>query len=128
MRPSRRDRCSGCCRIMSASRSTCTPCCRPASSSRPRCAVFWMRWKPMAAVADWRTHLEILDLRGQSLTSESILDLRGNRLARADFLMVGQPIDPAEPKEGPMTDINNIARDYIDLWNERMPSRRREIL
>ena len=27
-----------------------------------------------------------------------------------------------------MTDINNIARLYIDLWNERTPSRRREIL
>jgi hypothetical protein len=27
-----------------------------------------------------------------------------------------------------MTDINSIARRYIDLWNERMPSRRREML
>jgi SnoaL-like domain len=27
-----------------------------------------------------------------------------------------------------MTDINKIARSYIDLWNERTPSRRREIL
>ena len=27
-----------------------------------------------------------------------------------------------------MTDINNIARSYIELWNERTPSRRREIL
>ena len=27
-----------------------------------------------------------------------------------------------------MTDINTIARLYIDLWNERTPSRRREIL
>jgi hypothetical protein len=27
-----------------------------------------------------------------------------------------------------MTDINMIARRYIDLWNERTPSRRREIL
>ena len=27
-----------------------------------------------------------------------------------------------------MTDINGIARSYIDLWNERMPSRRREML
>ena len=27
-----------------------------------------------------------------------------------------------------MTDVNTIASRYIDLWNERMPSRRREIL
>ena len=27
-----------------------------------------------------------------------------------------------------MTDINTIARSYIDLWNERAPQRRREIL
>jgi SnoaL-like domain len=27
-----------------------------------------------------------------------------------------------------MTDINKIARDYIDLWNERTPGRRREML
>jgi hypothetical protein len=27
-----------------------------------------------------------------------------------------------------MTDINAIASSYIDLWNERTPSRRREIL
>jgi hypothetical protein len=27
-----------------------------------------------------------------------------------------------------MTDVNTIARRYIDLWNERTPSRRREIL
>jgi SnoaL-like domain len=27
-----------------------------------------------------------------------------------------------------MTDINSIARRYIELWNERMPSRRREML
>jgi hypothetical protein len=27
-----------------------------------------------------------------------------------------------------MTDVNMIARHYIDLWNERTPSRRREIL
>ena len=27
-----------------------------------------------------------------------------------------------------MTDINNIARSYIELWNERIPSRRREML
>src|SRR5881396_2412731 len=27
-----------------------------------------------------------------------------------------------------MTDVNKIARSYIDLWNERTPSRRREIL
>jgi hypothetical protein len=49
-------------------------------------------------------------------------------LARGSFLLVGQPIDPAQPKESPMTDINSIAQGYIDLWNERTPSRRREIL
>ncbi len=27
-----------------------------------------------------------------------------------------------------MTDVNTIASRYIDLWNERAPSRRREIL
>src|SRR3546814_3148936 len=27
-----------------------------------------------------------------------------------------------------MTDVHTIARSYIDLWNERTPSRRREIL
>jgi SnoaL-like domain len=27
-----------------------------------------------------------------------------------------------------MTDINNIAKSYIELWNERIPSRRREML
>jgi hypothetical protein len=27
-----------------------------------------------------------------------------------------------------MTDVTTIARNYIDLWNERTPSRRREIL
>ena len=27
-----------------------------------------------------------------------------------------------------MTDVNTIARRYIDLWNERTPSRRRESL
>src|SRR5258708_6015582 len=27
-----------------------------------------------------------------------------------------------------MTDVNAIASRYIDLWNERMPSRRRDIL
>jgi len=27
-----------------------------------------------------------------------------------------------------MTDATTIARHYIDLWNERTPSRRREIL
>jgi SnoaL-like protein len=31
-------------------------------------------------------------------------------------------------KENIMTDVNRIARNYIDLWNERTPSRRREIL
>jgi SnoaL-like domain len=27
-----------------------------------------------------------------------------------------------------MTDINTIAKGYIELWNERIPSRRRELL
>ena len=27
-----------------------------------------------------------------------------------------------------MTDVNTIARGYIDLWNERTPARRREML
>ena len=27
-----------------------------------------------------------------------------------------------------MTDVNTIARNYIDLWNERAPNRRREML
>ena len=27
-----------------------------------------------------------------------------------------------------MTDVQSIARNYIDLWNERAPQRRREIL
>ena len=27
-----------------------------------------------------------------------------------------------------MTDINTIAKSYIELWNERVPSRRREML
>ena len=27
-----------------------------------------------------------------------------------------------------MTDVQTIARRYIDLWNERTPARRREIL
>jgi hypothetical protein len=31
-------------------------------------------------------------------------------------------------KENIMTDINTIARNYIDLWNERAPNRRREML
>jgi hypothetical protein len=30
--------------------------------------------------------------------------------------------------ERKMTDVNKIASRYIDLWNERTPSRRREIL
>jgi hypothetical protein len=32
------------------------------------------------------------------------------------------------PKESDMTDVNTIARNYIDLWNERAPARRREML
>jgi len=31
-------------------------------------------------------------------------------------------------KEREMTDVNTIASRYIDLWNERTPSRRREML
>jgi hypothetical protein len=31
-------------------------------------------------------------------------------------------------KESTMTDFNNIARNYIALWNERAPQRRREML
>ena len=27
-----------------------------------------------------------------------------------------------------MTDVNTIARNYVDLWNERAPGRRREML
>ncbi len=27
-----------------------------------------------------------------------------------------------------MTDVNTIARNYIDLWNERAPARRRDML
>jgi hypothetical protein len=27
-----------------------------------------------------------------------------------------------------MTDINSVARRYIELWNEKLPSRRRELL
>lgn len=34
----------------------------------------------------------------------------------------------ALPKESTMTDVNTIARNYIDLWNERAPARRREML
>lgn len=34
----------------------------------------------------------------------------------------------AAMKENTMTDANTIARNYIDLWNERTPSRRREML
>jgi SnoaL-like domain len=42
--------------------------------------------------------------------------------------MIGQPIHPAQPKEIPVTDINTIAQAYIELWNERTPKRRLEIL
>jgi hypothetical protein len=35
---------------------------------------------------------------------------------------------PTLPKESNMTDVNTIARNYIDLWNERAPARRREML
>jgi hypothetical protein len=31
-------------------------------------------------------------------------------------------------KESNMTDVNTIARNYIDLWNERAPGRRHEML
>jgi hypothetical protein len=46
----------------------------------------------------------------------------------ARISIVGQPIHPAKSKERTMTDLNIIASRYIDLWNERTPSRRREIL
>jgi len=37
--------------------------------------------------------------------------------------------DPFDPtKESNMTDVNTIARNYIDLWNERAAGRRREML
>jgi hypothetical protein len=38
--------------------------------------------------------------------------------------------DPYGAIEGgtKMTDVNTIARSYIELWNERMPGRRREML
>jgi hypothetical protein len=37
--------------------------------------------------------------------------------------------DPAQLQESQtMTDMNSIARRYIELWNERTPSRRRELL
>jgi hypothetical protein len=39
----------------------------------------------------------------------------------------GQP-DTASSKESNMTDHIAIAHCYIDLWNERTPSRRRELL
>src|SRR5260370_23160102 len=31
-------------------------------------------------------------------------------------------------QESEMTDVNTIANSYIELWNERTPSRRREML
>lgn len=40
----------------------------------------------------------------------------------------GCPIRSAPMKENIMTDVNTIARNYIDLWNERTPGRRREML
>jgi hypothetical protein len=38
------------------------------------------------------------------------------------------PDHPAPSKESDMTDIQKIAHRYIDLWNERAPNRRREML
>jgi hypothetical protein len=43
-----------------------------------------------------------------------------------DSRSAGQP--GPKTKEQPMTDFNTIAGRYIDLWNEKMPDRRREIL
>jgi hypothetical protein len=44
-------------------------------------------------------------------------------------LIVDQPINPAFVEgESEMTDVNTIANGYIELWNERTPSRRREML
>ncbi|MHC2623008.1 hypothetical protein ACVIW2_005040 [Bradyrhizobium huanghuaihaiense] len=52
---------------------------------------------------------EVIDLRAQTFDSE------------------GQP-DTASSKESNMTDHTAIAHCYIDLWNERTTSRRRELL
>jgi hypothetical protein len=46
----------------------------------------------------------------------------------APVSIVEQPIHSALSKEKVMTDAITIARHYIDAWNERTPSRRREIL
>jgi hypothetical protein len=37
-------------------------------------------------------------------------------------------LDGAHRRREKMTDLNSIANSYIDLWNERTPGRRREIL
>ena len=68
------DCCGGSSPIMSASRSTFTRCCRPASSFPQKCDASSMRWTPMAGAAE-----RSLDL------ARSILDLRGNRSARANL-------------------------------------------
>jgi hypothetical protein len=41
---------------------------------------------------------------------------------------VSTSLENALSKESTMTDHTTIARHYIDLWNERTPSRRREML
>jgi hypothetical protein len=53
---------------------------------------------------------EVIDWRAQTFDSRS------------------QPNHPALSKESNMTEPTTIARRYIDLWNERTPSRRREML
>jgi hypothetical protein len=53
---------------------------------------------------------EVIDWRAQTFDSRS------------------QPNRAAPSKESNMTDVTTIARRYIDLWNERTQSRRRELL
>ena len=55
------------------------------------------------------------------MTSEVI-----DRRAPIFYVSVSRSILPT--KESNMTDVNTIARNYIDLWNERAPARRREML
>jgi hypothetical protein len=40
----------------------------------------------------------------------------------------GQPNDPAFEGDKEMTDVKQVAHRYIELWNERAPNRRREML
>jgi SnoaL-like domain len=39
-----------------------------------------------------------------------------------------QPNDPAFEGDMDMTDVKQVAHRYIELWNERAPNRRREML